>query len=142
MHWNIIFFVLSGKMVFLFPETLILFFRWKMKDDLSQKILGNMICLWNMIWYFFLLKILYYLSVRWSSPEKISFKMIFPVLLKKMILILKNMVFPLIKKLKIIKKFTFIKKLQWFFVISWRPLHVFSYFVFKWKKPGKLNIYD
>ena len=29
--------VLSGKIIFLFPEYLILIFRWKMKDDLSQK---------------------------------------------------------------------------------------------------------
>ena len=36
-HWNMIFLVLSGKMIFLFPENMILFFRHKMKDDLSQK---------------------------------------------------------------------------------------------------------
>ena len=35
--------VLPGKMIFLFPENLILFFRRKMKDDLSQEIYGNMI---------------------------------------------------------------------------------------------------
>ena len=29
--------VLSGKVIFLFPENVILFFRGKMKDDLSQK---------------------------------------------------------------------------------------------------------
>ena len=39
-----IFLVLSGKMIFLFPENMILFFRRKMKADLSQKkIHGNMI---------------------------------------------------------------------------------------------------
>ena len=32
-----IFLVSSGKMIFLFPEKKILFFRWKTKDDLSQK---------------------------------------------------------------------------------------------------------
>ena len=32
-----IFFLLSGKMIFLFPENMILFFRHKGKDDLSQK---------------------------------------------------------------------------------------------------------
>ena len=42
-HWNMIFLVLSGKMIFLFPENMILFFRRKMKDDLSQEIHGNMI---------------------------------------------------------------------------------------------------
>ena len=36
-RWNMIFVVLSGKMIFLFPENIILFFRRKMKDDLSQK---------------------------------------------------------------------------------------------------------
>ena len=38
-----IFLVLSGKMIFLFPKNMIFFFRWKMKDDLSQKIHGNLI---------------------------------------------------------------------------------------------------
>ena len=32
-----IFLVLSGKMIFLFPENMILFFRQKMEDGLSQK---------------------------------------------------------------------------------------------------------
>ena len=32
-----IFLVLSGKMIFLFPENMILHLRRKMKDDLSQK---------------------------------------------------------------------------------------------------------
>ena len=36
-HWNMIFLALSGKMIFLFPENMILFFRHKRKDDLSQK---------------------------------------------------------------------------------------------------------
>ena len=38
-----IFLVLSGKMIFLFPENIILFFGRKMKDDLSQEIHGNTI---------------------------------------------------------------------------------------------------
>ena len=33
--WNMIFLVLSGKMIFLFPENMILHVRRKMKDDLS-----------------------------------------------------------------------------------------------------------
>ena len=38
LHWNMIFLVvLFGKVIFLFPENMILFFRRKMKDDLSQK---------------------------------------------------------------------------------------------------------
>ena len=32
-----IFLVLLGKMIFLFPENMILPFRWKMKDDVSEK---------------------------------------------------------------------------------------------------------
>ena len=37
-HWNMIFLVvLFGNMKLLFPENMILFFRWKMKDDISQK---------------------------------------------------------------------------------------------------------
>ena len=43
LRWNMVFLVLSGKMIFLFPENIILFFRRKMKDDLSQGIHGNMI---------------------------------------------------------------------------------------------------
>ena len=38
------FFVSLGKMIFLFSENMILFYRRKMKDDLSQKkIHGNII---------------------------------------------------------------------------------------------------
>ena len=37
LHWNMIFLVSSRKMIFLFPENMILFFRRKMNDDLSQK---------------------------------------------------------------------------------------------------------
>ena len=44
-HWNMIFLVLSGKMIFIFSENIILFFRRKMKDDLSQK-------KYMEIWYF------------------------------------------------------------------------------------------
>ena len=37
LHWTMIFLVLSGKMIFLFPKNMILFIRHKRKDDLSQK---------------------------------------------------------------------------------------------------------
>ena len=37
LRWNMIFLVLSGKIMFLFPENMILYLRRKMKDDLSQK---------------------------------------------------------------------------------------------------------
>ena len=35
--WNMIFLVLPGKMIFLLPENMFLFFRHKRKDDISQK---------------------------------------------------------------------------------------------------------
>ena len=35
LRWNMIFLVLSGKMIFLFPENMILHVRRKMKEDLS-----------------------------------------------------------------------------------------------------------
>ena len=38
LHWNMIFLVLPGKMIFRFPENMLLFFRRKMKDHLSRKI--------------------------------------------------------------------------------------------------------
>ena len=36
-RWNMIFLILSRKMIFLFPENMILPLGWEMKDDLSQK---------------------------------------------------------------------------------------------------------
>ena len=54
LHWNMIFLVLSGKMVFLFWKN-ILFFRRKMKDDLSQKIHGK-IYLVKMVFYYYFVK--------------------------------------------------------------------------------------
>ena len=42
MHWNMIFLVLSGKIVF-FPLKTYFFFGRKLKDDLSQEIHKNMI---------------------------------------------------------------------------------------------------
>ena len=42
-RWNIIFHVLSGKIIFLFPENMILPPGRKMKDDLSKKMHDNMI---------------------------------------------------------------------------------------------------
>ena len=37
LHWNIIFLVLSGKMISIFPQNMILLFRRKRKDYFSQK---------------------------------------------------------------------------------------------------------
>ena len=42
-HWNMIFLVLSEKMVFFFQKIWYFFFGRKMKDDFSQEIHGNMI---------------------------------------------------------------------------------------------------
>ena len=42
-RWNMIFLVLLGKIMFLFPENMILHLRRKMKDGLSQKIHRTMI---------------------------------------------------------------------------------------------------
>ena len=52
--WNMILMVLSGKMIFLFLENIILHPRREMKDDLSLKIHGNMIFSSNFlkIWFF------------------------------------------------------------------------------------------
>ena len=36
-HWNMLFLISSGKIIFLFPENMILLFRQKVKDNLSQK---------------------------------------------------------------------------------------------------------
>ena len=44
--WNMIFLVLSGKMVFFFREIWYFFFGRKVKDDLSQEIHENMIFLY------------------------------------------------------------------------------------------------
>ena len=40
-HWNKLFLVSSETMIFLFPKNMILFFKWKMKHDLSQKNTGK-----------------------------------------------------------------------------------------------------
>ena len=37
LHWNMIFVVFSGNMIFLLPKNIILFFKRKVKDDSSQK---------------------------------------------------------------------------------------------------------
>ena len=49
-HWNMIFLVLSGKMIFIFPENMVLFFRRKRKDDLSQKKYLEIWCFLQMFW--------------------------------------------------------------------------------------------
>ena len=37
LHWNMVFHLLLGKIIFIFPENMILRFRRKMNDDLYQK---------------------------------------------------------------------------------------------------------
>ena len=49
-HWNLIFLVLSGSMIFIFPENMILFFRRKMKDDLKKKKYMEIWCFLQMFW--------------------------------------------------------------------------------------------
>ena len=104
-HRNLIFLVLLGKMKFLFPENMILFCRWKMKDHFSQKNAKKYIfCIFDKDGISF-----FYPSVKKAKmiySQKIYLKMTFTVPLKKMIFILENMVFLLIEKLKMIKNFT------------------------------------
>ena len=69
-YCNMIFVVvLPGKIIFLFPVNMMLFFRRKMKDDLSQKkkIHRKMIFSWNA-------------PKRWSFQKKWCLNMIFLVL--------------------------------------------------------------
>ena len=71
------FLVSSGTMIFLLPENVILFYGRKMKDDLSQKILGNMMFSvyqihGNIIFSSNVLK-------RWSFQKKPYWNMIFLV---------------------------------------------------------------
>ena len=49
-HWNLIFLVLSGSVIFIFPENMILFFRRKMKDDLKKKKYMEIWCFLQMFW--------------------------------------------------------------------------------------------
>ena len=71
-RWNMIFLVLSGKMIFLFPENMILPLRRKMKYDLSQKIHGTMIFFSNVL-------------RRWSFQKGLRSDMSFLALSEKMV---------------------------------------------------------
>ena len=75
-RWNMIFLILSRKMIFLFPENMILLLGWEMKDDLFQKNTWKyiffthsekMVCSETCtgIWSF-----LYYLERWYFSPRK------------------------------------------------------------------------
>ena len=120
LHWNL---VLSGKMVFRFFENTILFFRQKMKDDLSQKIY------WNMIFSVCLVKIIFFSykydiirlskKLRWSSifSRKNTRKDNISRIIEKCDIHTTKHGILLVEKLEMIKKFTFIKKFQWFYIV-------------------------
>ena len=123
LHWTLVFLVLSRKMVFRFFESTILFFRRKMKDDLSQKIY------WKMIFSVCLVKIIFFSykydiirlskKLRWSSifsPKNTRKDNISCIIEKYDIHTTKHGIL-LIEKLKMIKKFTIIKKFQWFSIV-------------------------
>ena len=76
--WNMIFLAFLGKMIFLFPENMILYLRRKMKDDFSQKIHGN-------IFSSNFLK-------RWSSQKWRRQHMIFLFYLERWYFFLENMI--------------------------------------------------
>ena len=105
----------------LFHESKILFLRRKMNVDLSEKSHGNMIfSVYSVMMVFPLPANMILPFCRKSKDDFLKYKkkhlkMTFLVSLKKMIFILENIVFLLIKK------FTFIKKFQWFFELLLRP---------------------
>ena len=91
--------VSSGKMIFLFSENMVLFFRRKMTGDLSQKIHGNIIYSSNALkrwsffyhkeWFhFFFSKIWYFFygrKMKDDLSQKIHRNMMFSVCSVKMI---------------------------------------------------------
>ena len=80
-HWDMIFLVASGKMIFLFPKNMILFFKRKMKDDLSQK----------NTWKY---DIFFKCSEKMVFPRKMYWNMIFLISWEKMVLLFpENMIF-------------------------------------------------
>ena len=81
-----IFFVISGKILFLFSRKYDFFFlRQKMKDDLSKMIHGNMVfSVYMYKCYKYDITILPK-KQRQSSPKKIHLKVTFPASLKMMI---------------------------------------------------------
>ena len=102
MHWNLIFFVLSGRIIFLFPKNKILFFRRKVKDNISPENTWNydIFCIFsnNDIWFSHKYGITLFSKKRMMTiSQKIHLKMTFLVSLKNIIFILENMVFLMIK---------------------------------------------
>ena len=107
-HWNMIFLiVLSGQVIFLFPENMIFFFRRKkMKDDLSQK-------------YTWKYDIFFKCPEKMVFPIKIALEYDLSWLRGKMVFFsLKYDIFSLVGKWKMI----FLKK----YVEIWYFLYIFS----------------
>ena len=75
-----IFLLLSRKIIFIFPENMVLALRRKMKDDLLKKIDGNMIFSSNVL-------------KRWSFQKRPHWDMIFLVISGKMVFFPENMIF-------------------------------------------------
>ena len=99
-HWDMILLVPSGKMIFFFPENMILFYRRKMKDDLSQENTRkyDVFCIFGKDGASFSYKHEINLSKTYQKikdcllPKKKHLKMTFPVSLIKMMLILEKMI--------------------------------------------------
>ena len=99
--------VLSAKMIFLFPEIMILLFRQKMKDHLSRKkkIIKKKDNE-NMTFSVYSVKMVFLFSTNMMLPffkkakitfsRKIHLKMTFFVSLEKIVFILDNMVFQIL----------------------------------------------
>ena len=87
LHWNMIFLVLSGNMIFLFPKNTIIRLRRKMKDDLFKKIHGKMYFSSNFL-------------KRWPFQKGPRRHMIFLVLSGKMVFFSRKHIFSLGRKWK------------------------------------------
>ena len=88
LHWDMIFLVLSGEMIFPFPEYMNLFFGRKMKDDLSEinPLRYDIFCKW---------------SGKMVFPKTLHWDMIFLVLWGKMIFLFPgNIILFLRRKMK------------------------------------------
>ena len=120
-HWNMILLVLSGNMVFFFPKIWSYSLDGKWKMIFLKKYLEIWYFLY--IWYrryFFFLQIWYYLSVKKAKmifSRKSALKDDISGKIEKDDVHPRKLVFLLIEKLKMIQKFTFIKKFQKFSVL-------------------------
>ena len=80
------FFCHQERWHFFFPKIWYFLYGWKMKDDLSQKIHGNMMFSVCSVCYTFVKK------AKMIFSRKMDLKMAFPALLKMMIFILEKMI--------------------------------------------------